>query len=404
MMADMYKPHISGVTNYIALNKIAYEEAGHEVFVFTFGDVDYQDGEQNVVRSPSLPLAYKYGEKDFSVGIRYTKDAKRLLQSMDIVHLHHPFISGSLALRYAKPKGIPVVFTNHTRFDIYMQVYVPQLPGPLGRAFLETYLPTFCRNCDLVISPSQSLKDFLQQVKVNTPIEIIPNGIDLTPFKGVEPTIKRESLGFSDEDLLLIYVGRVSGEKNLPFLLRSVQGVTQAFENVRLLVVGDGPDRDDLQHRTREMGIADKVHFTGLVPYEQTPEYLSLADIFVTSSISEVHPLSVIEAMAAGLPVVGVGEGGVGDTVVDGKTGFLAPNELASYTAKLARLVVDSDLRYSMAFESGVAADNYSIDRTSVAVFEQYEKLVQDSRGNRRGLRSFLTRRVPILRRRWTTG
>lgn len=403
-MADMYKPHISGVTNYILHNKQAYEAAGHEVFVFTFGDEDYVDDEPNVIRSPHLPLSYKYGQSDFSVGVRYTRENKRLLQSMDVIHLHHPFVSGTLALRYAKPKGIPVVFTNHTRYDIYMKVFMPHLPGSLGRAFLETYLPTFCRSCDLVISPSESLEQFLRKVKVKSPIEIIPNGIDLTPFQGVRTTIKRETFGFSDDDTLLIYVGRVSGEKNLPFLLRSFHGISSAFANVKMLVVGDGPEREDLQARAREMGIDDRVYFTGMVPYEQTPDYLSMADIFVTSSISEVHPLSVIEAMATGLPVVGVGEGGVGDTVEEGSTGFLSPNELASYTAKLARLIVDKDLRDQMATQAAISAEKYSIHRTSEEVFKQYEQLISDSPNNNSGLKSFLTRRVPVLRRRWTTG
>jgi glycosyltransferase involved in cell wall biosynthesis len=404
MMADMYKPHISGVTNYIELNKRAYESAGHQVYVFTFGDEDFQDDEQHIIRSPSLPLGYRYGEKDFKVGLRYSKEAQRLLQTMDIVHTHHPFISGTLALRYARPRRIPVVFTNHTRIDIYMQVYVPQLPGSVGRAFLETYLPNFCRSCDLVISPSKSLEVFLRQVKVGSPIEIIPNGIDLSPFRESSTGVSREDFGFREDDILLLYVGRISGEKNLNFLIRSFHGISQAFENVRLMVVGDGPDLEDLQSRVREMGIGPLVHFTGLVPYKETPAYFRLADIFVTSSISEVHPLSVIEAMASGLPVVGVGEGGVGDTVEDGATGFLAPNEIAAYTSKLVRLIVEKDLRLSMSAEAMKSSEKYNIQKTSELVFSHYLKLLASSRDHRRGLRSFLTRTMTGLGRRWTTG
>jgi glycosyltransferase involved in cell wall biosynthesis len=403
-MTDMYKPHISGVTNYIELNKRAYEAAGHQVFVFTFGDQDYPDDEENIIRSPSLPLSYRYGERDFKVGVWYSKEAQRLLRTMDIIHTHHPFISGRLALRYAKSRRIPVVFTNHTRIDIYMQVYVPQLPDAVGRAFLETYLPNFCQSCDLVISPSKSLEVFLRQVKVNSPIEVIPNGIDLSPFKGANNTLRRDAFGFQDDQILLIYVGRISGEKNLPFLLQAFQGVSQAFDNVRLMVVGDGPDLEALQSMVKEMNIERLVYFTGLVPYKETPDYLKLADLFVTSSISEVHPLSVIEAMASGLPVVGVGEGGVADTVEDGLTGFLSSNEIAGYTAKLVKAIVDENLRLSMSAEASRASEKYSIHKTSDLVFSHYLRLLARSRDNRRGFRAVLARTVTGLGRRWTTG
>ena len=103
MMADMYKPHVSGITNYISLNKIFLEELGHQVFVFTFGDESYIEEEERVVRSPGLALL----DTGVYISLRYTRHARKLLNSMDVVHVHHPFLSGSLALRYCRPRAIP---------------------------------------------------------------------------------------------------------------------------------------------------------------------------------------------------------------------------------------------------------------------------------------------------------
>ncbi|HXD09705.1 MAG TPA: glycosyltransferase, partial [Anaerolineales bacterium] len=103
MMADAYKPYVSGVTTYIDLNKRALEAAGHEVYVFTFGDLDYQDDESRVIRSPGLPLA----ETGFYLSLRYRTAARKLLQTMDVVHVHHPFLSGRLALHYCRSNQIP---------------------------------------------------------------------------------------------------------------------------------------------------------------------------------------------------------------------------------------------------------------------------------------------------------
>ena len=143
------------------------------------------------------------------------------------------------------------------------------------------------------------------------------------------------------------------------------------------------------------MGISAQVTFTGFVPYERVPDYLCAADIFVTSSVSEVHPLSVIEAMAAGLPVLGIDSPGVGDTVQDGVTGFLATNDLASFTAKLVRLVVDSKLRIAMQRAAGQAAEEYTIARTGALILDQYERLVEAAVSNKKGLRGLLNRWLP---------
>ena len=394
MMADMYKPHISGVTNHIALTKGHLEEAGHEVFVFTFGDKDYVDDEPNIIRSPGLPLAYHYGDKDFRFGIRYNKDARRMVKTMDIVHVHHPFLSGTLALRYCRPRGTPIVFTNHTRFDIYMQTLIPQIPESVGKAFLETYMPTFTNACDLVVAPSNGLREVLRDLKVSARIEVVPNGVDLKPFQNPETGLKKSDLGFSEDDVLMIYVGRLGAEKNLVLLMRAFAGVAQAYGQVGLVLVGDGPDRDDLENRARIMGVEDKVRFAGFVPYEETPNYLHIADAFTTSSISEVHPLSVIEAMAAGLPVLGIDSPGVGDTIVDGVTGYLSTHDLAAFTAKMVRLVTDHETRRMMGVKARIAADEYRIEKTSLVLLSKYEELLRNLAPRKRGLRQRVSRLI----------
>ena len=144
MLLDTYKPHISGVTNYVSLNKKYLEGLGHEVYVFTFGDLEYADDETRIIRSPGIPLV----DTGFNIGVSLSPQARRLLYTMDIVHVHHPFQSGPLALRYCKPLHIPVVFTNHTRYDLYAQVYLPLLLDSLTESAIRVYLQPFCRACE----------------------------------------------------------------------------------------------------------------------------------------------------------------------------------------------------------------------------------------------------------------
>ncbi|HZD56019.1 MAG TPA: glycosyltransferase, partial [Anaerolineales bacterium] len=321
MMADVYKPYVSGITNHIALTKRFLEAAGHEVFIFTFGEEDhYEDDEPNVIRSPGLPLV----DTGYYLNIRYNLPAQKLLRTMQIVHVHHPFLSGRLALRYCEPRNIPVVFTNHTRYDLYAHAYLPALPEGLSETFLRTYLPSFCASCDMVIAPSSGMQDVLRRFGVTTSVEVVPNGVDLAPMRSPVVAVDRVDLGFSAEDVLLVFTGRLGPEKNLPFLLRAFAGTAKAYDHVGLMILGSGPERENLEDRVQHMGITGRVRFTGMIPYENLPGYLAAADAFVTASVTEVHPLSVIEAMATGLPVLGVQSPGVGDIVEDGVSGLLS--------------------------------------------------------------------------------
>jgi glycosyltransferase involved in cell wall biosynthesis len=396
MMTDTYKPHISGITNYIALNKAHLEKMGHEVYVFTFGDENYPSDENHVIRSPGLPLL----DTGYYVNLRYNEKARHLLFTMDIAHVHHPFMSGSLALRYCRPRGIPIIFTNHTRYDLYAHAYLPLLGELISETSMSAYLPVFCRLCDLIIAPSPGMRDVLVRFGVDAPIDVVPNGVDIHPFRQALNPLDRAQFGFGPDDVVLIYVGRLGPEKNLSFLLRSFAGTAKAYDHIGLILVGDGPEREDLQEQAAYLKIDKRVYFTGSIPYEQMPGYLSMADAFVTASVTEVHPLSVIEAMAAGLPVLGIQSPGVGDTVEDGVTGLLAEEEdLAVFTAKMVRLVTDHRQRGEMGQCARRTAENYAIERTTQMLLERYQAVVQKAGGRKYGLRAKLQRFLD----RWTS-
>jgi glycosyltransferase involved in cell wall biosynthesis len=391
MMADAYKPHVSGITNYISINKHSLEAAGHEVFVFTFGGDDYTDEESNIIRTKGLPIV----DTGLYISVRFSTQAQKILRTMDLVHVHHPFSSGRLAIRYCKPQGIPIIFTNHTRYDLYAHAYLPVVPEALGETFLRAYLPPFCRSCDLVIAPSAGLREVLIHLGVDAPIEVIPNGVDIAPFRNPETKIPREQLGFNPDEVILTYMGRLGPEKNLSLMMRAFAGLAKTYNQVKLMVIGDGPEKHNLIDQAHYLGIADRVLFTGMIPYLELPSYLAVADAFVTASITEVHPLSVIEAMAAGLPVVGIHSPGISDTVEDGVTGLLSPEvDLAVYTAKMTRMVVDVEGRVKMSKQAQEAVQVYSIDQTTANILTYYQQLVEKTSGRKRSLWSRWTRRV----------
>ncbi len=386
MMADIYKPHISGVTNFISQNKSYLEKLGHEVYVFTFQsstrDETYRDEEANIIRSQGIPIL----DTGFHFNLRYSKAARQILQTMDVAHVHHPFLSGTLAVSYCRGRGIPIVFTNHTRYDLYAQAYLPAVADIISETAMEAFLPTFCRSIDLTIAPSAGMKDVLIKFGVDSEIAVIPNGVDIKPFRSPAEVHRREDFGFNQEDVIFMYVGRLGPEKNLTFLLQAFRGLAQAFDGIDLMLIGEGPERESLQNMVSEWGLDSRVRFTGLVPYLQLPGYLAMGNAFVTASVTEVHPLSVIEAMAAGLPILGIQSPGVGDTIEDGVTGLLLRDEadIAGFTAKMVRLAIDHDKRKVMGAQAYQSAEQYAIERTVHLMLESYQKVITANAGRKR--------------------
>jgi 1,2-diacylglycerol 3-alpha-glucosyltransferase len=395
MMVDTYKPYISGITNYIELNKRYLELAGHEVYVFTFGNLEYEDDEAHVVRSPGVQLA----DTGYYLSMRYSRKAKQLLQTMDIVHVHHPFLSGRLALRYCRPLHIPIVFTNHSRYDLLAQAYFPMMPEEVSHGMLQAYMPSFCDAVDVVIAPSPSIVNVLNNLKVRRNIEVVPNGVDILPFQSTKP-IPRSEFGYLADDILIVYAGRVAVEKNLQFLVQSFAGVAEAIPNTYLLLIGGGQIQFDqeIKELVSKLDIENRVRFTGLIAYDKLPEYLAMCDIFVTASIAETFGMTTVEAMAAGLPLVAIQSPGASDIVEDGKTGFVATDHMAAYTAKLTRLCLDPQLRAQMSNSARKASAAYAIEHTTQLILKYYQQLVDDSHPRKSWpvrLRGYLERLLP---------
>ncbi|MCK7480898.1 MAG: glycosyltransferase [Candidatus Moduliflexus flocculans] len=170
------------------------------MYVFTFGDLDYQDDEPRVIRSPGVPLA----DTGFYLSLRYKTRHKRLLRPWTLCTSITPSLSGRLAISYCRSENIPIVYTNHTRFDLYAQARMPFMPVEVSNGLLQAYMPDFCSEMDLVISPSRGMEKVLRQYGIQGHIEVVPNGVDLTRFHNAAP-LSRSDFGFKDDDILLVY-------------------------------------------------------------------------------------------------------------------------------------------------------------------------------------------------------
>jgi glycosyltransferase involved in cell wall biosynthesis len=401
MVTVVYKPVVNGVTNMVSLYKRHLEQLGHEVTVFTLGDPDPDGDEPGVIRSKALPLS-DYG---YHIGVGYTRRAQERLQEMDVLHCHHLVAGVDIAHRYAR---CPIVLTNHTRLDLYTGSFIP-LPQQAADAMMRQIWPEYTDMAEVVITPSESVRQVLLDFGVRKPIEVIPNGVDLEPFMKPPQPRSKNDLGIPESAVLMIYVGRLVDEKNVVVLLEQFAIAAEILPDLHICLVGTGPGEDDIKQVAESFSCADRIHFTGAVPYLKIPNILAAADFFVTASVTEVHPLTVIESMAAGLPVAATQSPGVIDTVTNNVSGFLAADPEQGLAAAMVGLAASSELRMKMGEAARIASQRYDIRFTVANTVELYERLcktrpdLQRTRPhgrwyrNRRGLRPKLDQLASLL-------
>ena len=373
-LTEVYKPVINGVTNFVSLHKRTLDSWNHKVFVFTLGHEDYEDDELRIIRSPAIPLS----DTGYSFNLRFSRRARNKMRTMDVLHAHHPFISGRQAVELRKRYDIPVVFTNHTRYHVAARYYMPFVPEELSLALLAAYMSNFTAQCDLVVVPSRGVKQSLEEMGLTCPIEVIPNGVDVARLQSPAAPVAKCDVGLPDQAMVAITVGRLGPEKNLSFLLRAFARVVDEVPDLHLVVIGGGPEADHLEEMARLLGLGSRFHLVGEVPYDQIPHWLALGDFFAFASVSESHPLSMLEAMAAGLPLLGIPGPGVEETIVDGVNGLFSPEDVGAFAAQMRRLATEPELRARLAAGARETCGRYDIRRTSATLLAHYERLVEE--------------------------
>ncbi len=369
MLSATYDPTVvNGAVRMVTLYRQYLEARGHEVTIFTLGEEAESDKGARIIRSPGLRL----GSYGYYLSMGYSREAQALLAQMDIVHAHHLMMSVEMAHRYA---NCPIVYTNHTRYDLYTGTYTP-LPQPAADAIMRQVWPEFTDLADVVIAPSESVRRVMTEFGVRAPIVVIENGIELEPFLNPRRPRTKADYGLPDSARLLLYVGRIAVEKNLRVLLEQFAGAHQLVPDLYLALIGKGPNADELRRYAEELELGTSVQFRGAVAYDEIPDWLAAADAFVTASTSEVHPLTVIEAMAAGKPVAAIQSPGISDSVESGVTGYLAPTA-ESLDAAIVALMTDPARARAMGEAARQASARFDINRTVDASVELYEELLR---------------------------
>lgn len=370
LLTTCYLPLWNGVTVFTRLHQKELERRGVEAWVFTMSHREVSGIEHRTVRVPGHAL----GNSGYFIRFLPSLQAHRRLASMDILHFQHPIFHSVMYL--ARRRGIPIILTSHTRYDLYGPIYGPPLSLPVWERILRLYFPLYTRFCDAVTVPSATAAEVMRRWGVLSRLEVIHNGIQTEPFQAPPKRNFREEWGIPRDAVVAIFVGRLGGEKRvLPLVRVFRQALADGHPKAYLVLVGGGPQRPLLEERIRLWNLESQVRLVGPYPHEAIPDCLKAADLFVSASTSEVHPITFLEAAAAGLPLLGRDSPGVKEIVQPGENGFLAQDDV-QLSAYWTRLLSDAALRHRLALGARRSSQRYSIHRTTSEFLRLYEDLL----------------------------
>ncbi|MCK5098178.1 MAG: glycosyltransferase, partial [Desulfobacteraceae bacterium] len=379
MFTNNYLPFIGGVP--LSINRLYRQLVRTGSIVKLFAPkypnqrTDTEDG--SVFRCPEFFL--KRINK-FPVANIFSPKIQSVFKAFDcdLVHVHHPFWLGRKGLRLARKRGIPVVFTYHTRLEKYTH-YIPLPGGALKNLAVHFMIKRFANKCDAIISPTASTEEYLRNLGVSALIETIPTGISIEDYKRWtgEQVLDLRRQYASPGDHLLISVSRLAKEKNLDFLINGLAKVKKRSRiPFKCLLVGDGPEKERLEQKVIDSGMENMIIFTGnLVPNEVIRCYLA-ADLFVFASTSETQGMVLLEAMAGGCPVVAVRASGVYDVVKDGYNGFKVLESTDKWAQMVTTILADSHQLTTLSKNSQVFAKNYSVENITEKILKLYQRVV----------------------------
>jgi len=382
LFSDTFYPEINGVaTSCLSLHR-ELTRRGHEVHVFAPKCRGWEDNQQEtfhyIASAPFLVLK----DRNFAFPGPITSwEATKL--DFDIVHTNSEFVMGYFGRHVAKSNDSVLVHTYHTIWEEYTYYITHGVADEAARKVARKYSQWWCNKFDRIIAPTGKTLGLLYDYGVRAPTDIIPSGMDIARFAperhdAFERTAIRNECGVLPGERVLLNIGRISKEKNLEQIMRVFPKLHEQHPDVRFVIVGEGPMREQLTKMAAELGVADHVTFAGPKPWEKIDSYYAMGDVFVSASRSETQGLTYVEAMASGLCVCAVFDECLRGVIEDGVSGILTEETDEALLDGLLRAFSDEGPRIAAAAPAHAAP--FSTETFAERIEACYLRAIEDAK------------------------
>lgn len=387
IFTETYTPYISGLVTSEVMLKKALEKKGHEVYVVTANLESFHyeyDEKEKVLKIPGIPTGI-YNSRLTSI---YPIQAVNKIKSwnLDIIHSQTEFAIGSFARLLAKQYNIPIVHTYHTMYEDYVHYITKGYFNKSSKKIVEYLTKFYCdKTINELIVPTKKAYDlFKEKYNVQRNIHIIPTGIEVERFykeKIEEKEINelKRKYNIKKNDFTLIFVGRIAEEKNVPYIIEVMKKIGEKRNNIKLLIIGDGPDKEKYEKLVKKINTEKNIIFTGKVSWDKIPIYYNLGNAFISASTTETQGLTIIEAMAASLPALCINDESYSGTIVNDLNGYLFNNK-EECEEMILKLAADKKLTKFLSNGARTSAEQHSSKYFAEKVLDVYKMAIKNKK------------------------
>lgn len=385
IFTDTYLPYVSGLVTSELMLKKSLEKMGHEVYVVTANLENFKfidDKENKVIKISGLPI----GIYDARLTGFYSINAINTIKKwkLDIIHSQTEFGIGTFARIVSKQLNIPLVHTYHTMYEDYIYYITKGYFDKPSKKLVEYLTRFYCdKTVTELIVPSRKIYNlFIKKYEVNKKINIIGTGMDIDRFDKknfdkIEIDKLKQKYNIKETDFIIGSISRLAKEKSIDKVIETYKTILEKIPNSKLLIVGDGPDREELLNQVKDLELEDNVIFVGKIPIEDIQYYYQLMDIFVTFSTTETQGLTVLEAMASSLPVLAIKDDSYIDAIINNKNGYLFTKD-EEYIELVYKIYSDKNLYKKLSLNSYELSKTHSMDEFGKQVFKVYLDTIEE--------------------------
>ncbi len=406
IFTETYTPYISGLVTSEVMLKHALEKQGHEVYVVTANIESFKyeyDEKERVLKIPGLPTGIYDSRLTSIYPVRAVKKIKSW--KLDVIHSQTEFAVGTFARIIAKQYNIPLVHTYHTMYEDYIHYVTKGYFKKSTKKLLEYFTKFYCDTTatELIVPTTKTYKLFTEKYKFEKNIHIIPTGIEVDRF--FEENINKEEvqnlrkrLDLSKKDFVILFVGRLAEEKNVEFLINSQKNLNKKYKNIKLIIVGDGPDKEKYEKLSNSLGLSNNIIFTGKAAWGDMPYYYHVSDVFATASKTETQGLTIIEAMASQVVPVCMRDEAFQSMVTEELNGlFFVTNE--EYETEIKRLYQNPKELKRFDKQARIQAEHYSSKNYADRVLEVYQRAIKEKQEENRF--GFISKIIKVIKEKF---
>lgn len=385
IFTDAYEPHISGVTTSIKMLKTALEKMHHEVYIVT-ANLDNNkfiyDKKNKIIYLPGI----KTGIYETKLTGIYSKKAMKIIKewNLDVIHSQTEFGVGYFSRIVAKKLNLPIVHTYHTLYEDYVHYVTHGHFDNFAKKLAIKITKYYCeKRCDELIVPTDKIKDlFINKYNIIKQVNVIPTGIDIDKFK-ITPSMKKNiqtiknKYKIKDTDFVIGSVGRIAPEKSFDKLLYNIKDMIKVNTNIKVLLVGGGPDLDNLKELTKKLKLENYVIFTDKIDYDLVPTYFNIFNVVVSFSKTETQGLTIIEGLAASKPTLCIEDDSFKAMIEPNYNGFLFKDN-TEFKDYIFKLMNDQKLYKDMSTNARNSTYKYSKEVFASDILKVYHKAIEN--------------------------